>query len=128
MTTTRSIEWTIAEELLASLPGAPVELAEETEDVLRFHVRRMRGWKLTTIVLCRKSLAALAEDPVREIKLDYLRRDLERAVGTRKVFSYPRYIRGEKALVREEESPASRRLREARRRASVLTVRAVAAL
>jgi hypothetical protein len=51
---------------------------------------RAAGLKLHTIVLKRSSLRRLAGDPDRELKLDYLRRDLLDSATRRGEFRYPR--------------------------------------
>ncbi|HEX7809737.1 MAG TPA: hypothetical protein VF608_13465, partial [Thermoanaerobaculia bacterium] len=46
--------------------------------------------KLTTIVLSRRSLRKLADDPARDVKIEYLQRDLLQTAGLRAEFRYPR--------------------------------------
>ena len=82
-------ETRIAEEIVSVLPaGVARELSPE-KDMLRFSVRG-EGMKLRTIVLRRASLRRLACDPAREVKIDYLRRELAQAATRRSEFRYPR--------------------------------------
>jgi len=73
----------------------------DDDQTLRFAVRAA-GLKLRQITLSRASLRRLANDPLSRIKIDYLRRDLERSAKRRDAFQYPRQIkRASKKRVKE---------------------------
>ncbi|HEV7765957.1 MAG TPA: hypothetical protein VGQ76_13215 [Thermoanaerobaculia bacterium] len=82
-------ETRVAEEIVNVLPsGVARELSAE-RDAIRYAVRA-EGMKLRTIVLSRSSLRRLSEDPARDVKVEYLRRDLLDAATHRSEFRYPR--------------------------------------
>lgn len=84
-------ETSIAEEIVSVLPaGVARELSSE-RNVIRFAVRE-EGMKLRTIVLNRRSLRKLANDPLATIKIEYLKRDLLRSASQRREFVYPRPV------------------------------------
>ena len=80
----------IAEEIVSVLPAGVARACSPEKNTIRYTVRAA-GMKLQTIVLSRASLRRLIDDPAREIKLEYLRRDLLLSASTRKEFSYPRF-------------------------------------
>ena len=81
----------MAEEIINVLPaGVARELSPE-RDAIRYAVRA-DNLALRTIVLSRTSLRRLIEDPAREVKVEYLQRDLLRAAGKRNEFRYPRPV------------------------------------
>lgn len=81
----------IAEAIVSVLPaGVARELSPE-RDTLRYSVRG-DGMKLRTIRLRRSSLRALASDPARDVKIDYLRRELAHAATQRAEYRYPRPV------------------------------------
>jgi hypothetical protein len=95
-------ELNVAEEILSVLPsGSFMRVCSDDRDTLRFAVRA-DGLKLRQIVLCRKSLRRLIEDPQASVKIDYLRRDLSRSAKRREAFQYPRQIK--RASVRRKGS------------------------
>jgi len=82
-------ETRMAEEIVNVLPiGVARELSAE-RDAIRYAVRA-DGMRLRTIVLSRASLRRLIDDPAREVKVEYLRRDLMEAAAHRSEFRYPR--------------------------------------
>ena len=82
-------ETRIAEAIVSVLPaGVARELSAE-RDTLRYSVRG-DGMKLRTISLRRSSLRRLAADPARDVKIDYLRRELLQAATQRSEYRYPR--------------------------------------
>jgi hypothetical protein len=84
-------ETRIAEEIVNVLPaGIARELSPE-RDAIRYAVRA-EGMRLRTIVLSRASLRRLIEDPARDVKVEYLRRDLKEAAAHRSEFRYPRLL------------------------------------
>ena len=82
-----------AEEILSALPeGSVMRVCSDDRDTLRYAVRAA-GMKLRQITLSRASLRRLANDPQSSIKIDYLRRDIERSAGRRESYQYPRQIK-----------------------------------
>ena len=82
-----------AEEILSVLPeGSVMRVCSDDRDTLRYAVRAS-GLKLRQITLSRASLRRLIDDPQSAVKIDYLRRDIERSAKRRESFQYPRQIR-----------------------------------
>lgn len=82
-------ETRMAEEIVNVLPsGVAREFSAEC-DAIRYAVRA-DGMRLRTIVLKRASLRRLIDDPARDIKVEYLQRDLLEAAAHRSEFRYPR--------------------------------------
>ena len=89
-TETMTAEVTLAEELVRSLPSVPTaELVGDDSHSVRFRVRQA-GWKLVTIVFSKRALRKLLNDPTREVKVEYLRRDILRSALSRVSYTYPR--------------------------------------
>lgn len=89
MTKKRFDETRIAEEIVSVLPAGVARDLSAEPGTLRYSVCG-DGMKLRKITLRRSSLRRLASDPARAIKIEYLRRDLERAATVRSEYSYPR--------------------------------------
>ena len=86
-------ELNVADEILSVLPaGSVMRICSDDRDSLRYAVRAA-GLKLRQITLSRASLRRLIDDPQSAIKIDYLRRDIERSARRREAFQYPRQIR-----------------------------------
>ena len=84
-------EMELVRELIAPISSeGAAERVHESEDVISVSVRRMSGWKLRCIVFSREALQKLLSDPLRAVKVDYLKRDLLRSVSRREEFRYPR--------------------------------------
>ena len=85
-------EMELVRELIAPLfsDGVSAERVQESEEMISVSVRRTSGWKLRCVVFSRKALQKLLVDPLRAVKIDYLRRDLLRSVSRREEFRYPR--------------------------------------
>ena len=82
-----------ADEILSVLPeGSVMRICSDDRDTLRYAVRAA-GLKLRHITLSRASLRRLVDDPQSAIKIDYLRRDIERSAKRRESFQYPRQIK-----------------------------------
>lgn len=91
MSTLRKVDETrVAEEIVSVLPAATVVrvCSDDRESIL--YAVRAEGSRLQHIVFNRKSLQRLAIDPAREVKIDYLRRELAASTGQRTEFRYPR--------------------------------------
>lgn len=89
MTQTKTNEETrVAEEIASVLEGAVRECCDDRDSV-RFAVRG-DGLRLRSIVFKRSALRKLAADPLRAVKVEYLRRDLEQSATQREEYRYPR--------------------------------------
>jgi hypothetical protein len=79
----------IAEQIVSVLPAGVARACSNDHGSIRFSVRG-EGMKLKMIVLRRSSLQRLAKDPARDVKIEYLRRDLLESSTRRVEFRYPR--------------------------------------
>ena len=79
----------IAEEIVSVLPAGIARACSPEKHTIRYSVRA-EGMKLKTIVFSRESLRRLLEDPHRDVKVEYLQRDLLAAAAQRGEFRYPR--------------------------------------
>jgi hypothetical protein len=79
----------IAEAIVSVLPAGVARACSADRNTLRYAVRG-EGMKLRTIVLNRRSLRKLIDDPHRDVKIEYLQRDLLQTAAQRAEFSYPR--------------------------------------
>lgn len=84
-----SDESRIAEEIMSVLPAGIARAVTDDRDSLRFSVRA-KNLRLRSIVFCRASLRRLLHDPLREVKVEYLQRDLLQSAEKRAEFRYPR--------------------------------------
>ena len=108
-------ETRIAQQIVSALPnGSVARVCSDDAESLRFAVSG-DGLKLRSIVLDRESLRRLNADPARDIKVEYLQRDLATSAGRRAEFRYPRHSR----IVRRPSKAA-------RLRAATLAVAALA--
>lgn len=90
MATGTTQELRVAEEIVSVLPaGSFMRVCMDATDAIRFAVRS-NGLKLRSIVLCRASLRRLMQDPARDVKIEYLQRDLANSATRRGEFRYPR--------------------------------------
>lgn len=90
--TTKYDEARIAEEIVRVLGVGVARACSAERGSIRYGVRS-EGMKLRSIVLNRASLRRLADDPARDVKIDYLRRDLLDSASRKAEFRYPRPIR-----------------------------------
>ena len=80
-------ETRIAEEIVSVLPaGSVVRACSEDRGAIRFAVRTAAA-KLRSIILSRASLRKLITDPLRNVKIEYLQRDILQA--RRGEYRYP---------------------------------------
>lgn len=79
----------IAEEIVSVLPAGIARACSPEKQAIRYSVRG-EGMKLKTIVFSRESLRRLLDDPARDVKVEYLQRELLEASGRRGEFRYPR--------------------------------------
>ena len=106
---TKAIDETkLAEEIVGAVGQDAVRVCSDDRESLRFVVRSA-GLKLRSIVLSRASLRRLILDPLAEVKIAYLKRDLRRAALQRVEYVYPR-----KSAVARATPPAGPRLAAAR--------------
>ena len=89
MNNTNTDEIRLAEQIVSVLPAGVVREFSSDRKSIRFAVRA-GGLKLRTVVLNRISLKRLLQDEAREVKVEYLQRDLLRAAAQRAEFRYPR--------------------------------------
>jgi hypothetical protein len=100
-------ETKLAEEIVGTLEADAVRVCSDDRDSIRFAIRTA-GMKLRSIVLRRRALRRLLNDPAGPVKIEYLQRELRSAAGHRVEFAYPR-----KSVVRKD-LPASFGLAHAR--------------
>lgn len=89
MSTKAVDETKLAEEIVGVVGQDVVRVCSDDRESLRFAVRSA-AMKLRTIVLNRASLRRLLLDPLGEVKIAYLKRDLRRAIGQRSEYIFPR--------------------------------------
>src|SRR5947209_15884147 len=89
MSTKAIDESKLAEEIVAVVGDDVVRVCSDDRDSLRFAVRSA-AVKLRSIVLNRASLRRLLLDPLGEVKIAYLKRDLRRAALQRSEYVFPR--------------------------------------
>jgi hypothetical protein len=82
----------LADEIVGVLDPAVVRVCSEVRDAFRYAVRG-KSMKLRSILLRRDALRRLLTDPARSVKVEYLKRDLLRAVMHRIEFRYPHLTR-----------------------------------
>jgi hypothetical protein len=82
-------ETRMAEEIISILPAGVAREFSAERDAIRYAVRA-DGMRLRTIVLNRASLRRLIDDPARDVKVEYLQRDLLESAARRSEFRYPR--------------------------------------
>lgn len=88
-------ETKLAEQIVGAVGVEVVRVCSDDRETFRFAIRSA-ALKLRLIVLSRAALKRLLLDPIRDIKVEYLQRDLRRAARQRAEFVYPR----KSALVR----------------------------
>ena len=82
-------ETRIADLIVSVLPAGIARACSPDRNSVRFSVRAV-GMRLQTIIFKRSSLRRLAADPQRDIKIEYLQRDLLASAERRAEFRYPR--------------------------------------
>lgn len=95
-------ETTVAEQIVSVLPaGSVVRACSDDRRTIRYAVRTAAA-KLRAIVLSKASLRKLMADPLREVKIEYLQRDLLVSIKRRVEYRYPHAGR----LTPAQQSPA----------------------
>src|SRR5437763_16688442 len=82
-------EQKLAEEIVGLMGQEVVRVCSDDRESLRCAIRSA-AMKLRTIVLNRASLRRLLLDPLGEVKIAYLKRDLRRAALQRSEYVFPR--------------------------------------
>jgi len=83
-------ETKLAQEIVSVLPaGSVARLCSDDADTVRFVVQAA-DLKLRSVALRRASLRQLLNDAARNVKVEYLQRDLLRSAVRRTEFRYPR--------------------------------------
>lgn len=81
----------LVDELLRGFPSDAALIATEDDETIAYSLMNApRDWKLRRIVFVKDSLRKLAHDADRDVKIDYIRRDLFRAATRRRQYVYPR--------------------------------------
>ena len=88
--TPKNDETRIAEEIVSVLGDGVARACSAERGSIRYAVRGV-GMKLRSIVLKRASLRRLLDDPARDVKVEYLQRDLLSSAERRAEFRYPRH-------------------------------------
>ena len=89
MSTQAVDETKLAEEIVKVVGEEVIRVCSDDRESLRFAVRSA-AMKLRSIVLNRASLRRLLFDPLGEVKIAYLKRDLRRAALQRAEYVFPR--------------------------------------
>ncbi len=82
----------LAQEIVSVMPPGSIGRIEEYPDRIQFRTGSGESCRIERIVIGRKSLEALQADPQREVKIDYLKRELKQSVRTRRTWAYPRTL------------------------------------
>ena len=86
-------ETRIADEIVRVLPeGSVVRVCSDDRESIRYAVRD-GSLKLRSVVFRRSSLRKLVNDPARNVKVEYLGRELAQAATQRSEYRYPRPVR-----------------------------------
>lgn len=88
-----NLENGIAEEIVSVLPaGSVVRVLSDDRENIRFAIRGTEV-KLRAVAFNRHSLRKLVDDPLLEVKIAYLQRDLLKAAEERVEYRYPHAVR-----------------------------------
>lgn len=82
-------ETRLADEIVSVLPTGVAREFSSERDTIRYAVRA-DGMRLQTIVLSRGSLRRLMNDPARDVKIEYLQREIIASAPVRSEYRYPR--------------------------------------
>ncbi len=80
------------EEILSILRERNLQLVHADDGIISFRLHE-EGWKLKSLTFSVPCLKTLARDPQREIKIEYLQRDILRAAARRTTYTYPHSLR-----------------------------------
>lgn len=82
----------VAQEIVSVLEPELVTRTEEFPDRIQFRIAKRETSELRRVILARESLERLDHDPHRDVKIEYLRRELASVAGTRRTWAYPRTL------------------------------------
>lgn len=85
----RSRDIALAREVLSEFSDDSIILEEVDEALVRFRLDAGTNQKLEHVIFARPCLQKLAGDPVKDVKIEYLRRDIERSAAHRHTYAYP---------------------------------------
>lgn len=85
---------TTLEKELAGKVLEPLEQEHWSEDerTIRIRLKKEPGRKLSSVIFSKRALRKLFSDPNREVKVEYLRRDIARQARARREYRYPRQL------------------------------------
>ncbi len=85
----RSHDIALAREVLSEFSDDSIILEEIDEALVRFRLDAGENQTLEHVIFARPCLQKLAGDPVKDVKIEYLRRDIERSAAHRQTYAYP---------------------------------------
>ena len=85
----RSRDIALAREILSEFGDDSIILEEVDEALIRFRLDAGANQTLEHVIFARPCLQKLAADPVRNVKIEYLQRDIERSATHRHTYAYP---------------------------------------
>jgi hypothetical protein len=89
-----TLEMQLAREVIAPIVGGtPAACIAEQDGTIRCELRGGPGCKLSSVVFSCEGLRRLQTDPDREVKIEYLQRDIARAARSRTEYRYPHRVR-----------------------------------
>lgn len=85
-----TVEIEMAREVVAPIADvARPDCVAEEDGTIRVQLRAAPGWRLSSIIFSREGLRRLWEDPNRDVKVEYLQKDIARMARTRREYRYP---------------------------------------
>jgi hypothetical protein len=88
-TTETTQEMKVAEKVLEPLEH---EHWSEDDKFIRIRIRKGPGSRLASVIFSKLALRRLISDPNRDVKVEYLRRDIARQARWRREYRYPRQL------------------------------------
>ena len=89
-----TLEIQLAKQVIAPIiDGAPAYCVAAEDGTIRCELRGGPGCKLSSIVFSSEGLRRLQADPQRDVKIEYLQRDIARAARSRSEYRYPHRLR-----------------------------------
>jgi hypothetical protein len=82
-------EMKVAEKVLEPLEH---EHWSEDDKFIRIRIRKGPGSRLASVIFSKLALRRLISDPDRDVKVEYLRRDIARQARWRREYRYPRQL------------------------------------
>jgi hypothetical protein len=85
-----TLEMELAREVIAPIAeAARADCVAAADGTIRCELRGGTGCKLSSIVFSCEGLRRLRADPDRDVKIEYLRKDIARAARSRREYRYP---------------------------------------